>query len=150
MRFLTAVALAVVMLWVPVDGVAQAPALAMTELTNRLYEGRSCRRGSAVVDEILSRGDTLSSFFQERAGWLNCQYILEPHLEFSIQNVGPDAELIMYRVSPLIPYTVSVDLVVNKCLTLRRIQDGILLWISMVTGEIYPYDGDSAPNVCLR
>jgi hypothetical protein len=130
----------------PVDGVAQDVRAANRELTNRLYEGRTCRRGTAVGDSIadamISRGDTVYDFVQERSGWLNCRYVLDPHLDFFIENVGPNATLSILKVSPLIPYRISID-VGSKCLTISRLESFIIVFISMVTGEIYPVVGDN-------
>jgi hypothetical protein len=150
MRFLTAVALALVMLWVPLDGVAQDAGVvrASNEMVNILYEGRSCRRGNAALDSIpLER---ITPFLEQFRDDLNCSYTLYPSLEFEIRNAGPSATLRIHEVSSPYPYSVDIEVVTSKCLTLTSLvlDPAVLVWISLVTGEIYPYDGDSAPNVC--
>ena len=135
----------------PVDGVAQAPDgdRNSDEFANLLYEGRTCRRGTAVGDSIadamISRGDTVYDFVQERSGWLNCRYVLDPHLDFFIENVGPNATLRILKVSPLIPYQIEIEAGARKCLTIARHPAAgsiIFIRVSMDTGEIYLYDGE--------
>ena len=131
----------------PVDGVAQDVNAASRELTNRLYEGRTCRRGTAVLDTadlsvFDNAPDDIRADLESRRNWLNCRYVLDPHLDFFIENVGPNATLSILKVSPLIPYDINIDVWSSRCLTITRLRSLILVFISMVTGEIYPHDGD--------
>jgi hypothetical protein len=134
----------------PVDGVAQDVNAANRELTNRLYEGRSCRRGTAVGDSIadamISRGDTVYDFVQERSGWLNCRYVLDPHLDFWIENVGPNATLSILKVSPPLPWEIAIEAGARRCLAIVHVPSFIYIRVSMDTGEIYPYNGEDFQN----
>ena len=136
----------------PVDGVAQDVNAANRELTNRLYEGRTCRRGNAVLDTadlsvFDNAPDGIRADLESRRNWLNCRYVLDPHLDFFIENVGPNATLSILKVSPLIPYDIDID-VGSRCLTIRRLPSFILVFISMVTGEIYSVDDVFDDGVC--
>jgi len=152
MRFATAVALAAVMLWVPVDGVAQDLTLSSNELANLLYEGRICRRGTAFLDTAdlsIFDGDS-KAYLESQKNWLNCDYILEPFLYFRIENVGPNATLRILKVLPGNPYNPSIEIPATRCLTMMNAPAGFFVHVSMVTGEIYPYESsdDDYLNFC--
>jgi hypothetical protein len=149
MRFLTAVAL--VMLWVPVDGVAQGFEPESRALVTKLYEGRSCRRGSVAYDLQLERlGANAPPAFLEGARKLNCKFVL-PDLDFEILDAGPGGWFKLNSAEPGDHYSglgLSYNPVTPGCVRIMDRDTFGQAFVSLRSGEIFPL-ADS-PRDCLR
>ena len=149
MRFLTAVALATVMLWVPVDGVAQWEAESRA-LVTKLYEGRSCRRGSETTDAMLERlGSNVPPQMLQDAEALNCRFVY-PGLDFEVRAAGPGASLKVNSAEAEGGIYLSYAQYAPVCFQVFDPETFGEAYISLRSAEIFPKKIGDVPRECLR
>jgi hypothetical protein len=138
----------------PTDGVAQGFEPESRALVTKLYEGRSCRRGSEAYDLQLERlGANAPPSFLEAARELNCKFVL-PDLDFEILKAGPGGWFKLNSAESEDRYSnsrglgLSYNPVTPGCVRIMDRDTFGQAFVSLRSGEIFPL-ADS-PRECFR